>query len=248
LTDTQVDALKKVYAGPTTTAGVKLSPGGAVSGWEQDWILEPGVDGMGYIVSDGSESALEKSATEYFRWTVLPPNGSGWHLEDFDFDRDSRRFANGTQESLLEDTNPDLRRFKAAGGKLILYLGWKEWSLPRQAIDYYETVERTMGGRSATRSFFRLFLVPGMNHCAGGEGASAIDVLHYMETWVERGQPPDVMIGAHVRTENPMTLKFPLEPGTQMTFTRPIYPYPLWAKYKGSGDTSRAENFRPVSP
>jgi feruloyl esterase len=155
------------------------------------------------------------------------------------------------QESLLNAANPDMRKFKAAGGKLMLYAGWNDTVIPAELVDYYDTVERTMGGRAATQNFFRVFMVPGMNHCTGGEGPFAIDYLSYMEAWVERGQVPDKMIGAHVpglSWGQAFGLKFPLDPSTAITFTRPIYPYPLWAKYKGSGDPNKAENFKPFEP
>src|ERR1700722_13594233 len=100
---------------------------------------------------------------------------------------------------LFADTNPDLRKFKAAGGKLISYQGGNDTlQIPGAIVDYYETVEKTMGGPAATQNFFRLFIIPGMNHCTDGDGAFAFDYLRYLETWVEGGQPPDVMIGSHV--------------------------------------------------
>ena len=244
LTDGQIDALKKVYAGPTTSKGVKLTPGGPVPGSEHAWTA---------YSDDPTRWTLTRWTKTWFRWMTLPPAGRGWQLADFDFDRDYKRFYNGSQESLNSDTNPDLRKFKDAGGKLMAYVGWNEWSLPRKAVDYYQTVEKTMGGRQATQDFFRLFTIPGANHCTGGEGPFAVDFLSYMEAWVEQGRRPDLMIGAHVliNDDDPMwfeKLRFPLAPGTPISFTRPIYPYPLWAKYKGSGDPNRAENFEPVGP
>jgi feruloyl esterase len=125
-----------------------------------------------------------------------------------------------------------------------------------------------MEGRAATQEFFRLFMVPGMQHCTNGDGAFAIDYLTYLEDWVERGQPPYQVIGAHVDSKylqqmarhflqqreipddgkphewaGAMTLSFPLASTVPVTFTRPIYPYPTQAKYAGHGDPNRAENF-----
>jgi hypothetical protein len=70
--------------------------------------------------------------------------------------------------------------------------------MPEAVFDYYETVERVMGGREATQDFYRLFAIPGMNHCTGGDGVFAFDYLRYLEAWAEHGQAPDVMIGAHI--------------------------------------------------
>ena len=148
--------------------------------------------------------------------------------------------------------DPDLRKFKAAGGKMILYQGWADQSdPPMDAIDYYETTEKTMGGRAPTQEFFRMFMVPGMHHCSGGAGPFAIDYLTYLEAWVEQGRAPDKMIGAHVTGTNwlqSFRLRFPLNPATPISFTRPIYPYPLSAKYKGSGNPDDAANFISVEP
>jgi Tannase and feruloyl esterase len=122
-----------------------------------------------------------------------------------------------------------------------------------------------MGGRAATQEFFRLFIVPGMNHCTGGDGAYAIDYLHSLEAWVEQGQAPEQMIGAHVSdsyllaqpkgegywAEGPegrlwqaaQNVKIPLDPNIPVAFTRPIYPYPYTAKYVGKGDPNSAKSF-----
>ena len=117
--------------------------------------------------------------------------------------------------------------------------------VPANTIDYYQTVEKTMGGRAATQEFFRLFIVPGMKHCGGGDGAFAIDYLSYLENWVERGQAPDLMLGSHV--EAPI-IRFPLSRNDRILFSRPVYPYPIRAFYKGTGDPNDASSFRPDEP
>jgi len=165
------------------------------------------------------------------------------------------------------DTNPDLRKLKAAGTKLIVAQGGIDiGEIPGAIFDYYDMVLKTMDGRAATQDFFRLFLVPGMKHCTAGDGAFAIDYLSYLEAWVEQGHAPDKMIGAHVDSAYLLAhskadaktseadriwgaafnLTFPLDPSVPVTFTRPMYPYPLVARYKGSGDPNDAANFIPV--
>jgi feruloyl esterase len=273
LTPAQVAAVTKVYSGPVNSKGNKLYISGAALGSEMGWVDDGVLD---YIRSDGSVGGSEGWALSYFRYMVMPAAGPNWQLTDFDFDRDSKRFGSGTQESLLSAANPDLRKFKAAGGKLLIYQGWNDQSdLPQMTIDYYETVLRTMGGRANTEDFARLFVIPGMLHCTGGDGAFAIDYLTALEHWVEDGQVPDKLIGAHVDDtylarlgEEPtesksfdigsydgpakfmgaLKLKLPLDPEVPITFTRPIYPYPLRAKYKGAGDPTDTTNFEPVGP
>jgi feruloyl esterase len=110
-------------------------------------------------------------------------------------------------------------------------------------------------------------MVPGMNHCSAGEGAFAVDYLSYLESWVEQGHAPDVMVGAHVKSDYLLAngedkegddqgriwwaafkLVFPLDAGVPVEFTRAMYPYPLVARYKGKGDMNDARNFAAVGP
>lgn len=269
LTQVQIDAVKKVYAGPVNSKGERTYVGGAVPGSEMGWVDEGILD----YLRENQPGGGVRWALDYFRYMVMPAAGPDWQLTDFDFDRDYKRFGTGTHESLLNAANPDLRKFKAAGAKLIIYQGWNDQSdLPQMTIDYYEMVTRAMGGRRATEDFARLFLLPGVLHGTGGDGAFAVDYLTYLEDWVERGRPPDKLLAAHVDdrylmeraaklgndTVNPekypiaaqfwgaAMLEFPLDPAIPIAFTRPVYPYPLRAKYKGSGNPNDASSFEPV--
>jgi hypothetical protein len=251
LTPVQVQAVKEVYAGPHTSGGVPIATRGVFPGSELDWEVD-------------QDSAAEVS--EFFRYLLFrPAPGSSWKISDFDFDHDYQRLGLG---AMYTDNNPDLRRFKAAGGKLLVAQGGNDaLEIPGAIFDYYEIVERTMGGRAATTDFFRLFLVPGMKHCSAGDGAFAVDYLTYLEAWVEHNQAPEVMIGAHVDTDYLLKhsqdtgasdgeriwwaafkLMYPLDPEIPVTFTRALYPYPAIARYKGAGDPNDARNFGPVTP
>jgi Tannase and feruloyl esterase len=231
----QVAAVKKFYSGPVTSTGERTFPGGSMPG------TEAGLFGI-----NGYQTIFASFSREFFQYMgFVPAPGPTWKSSDFDFDRDYKRL--GMLESLWASTNPDLRKFKAAGGKLILWQGWADGAVsPLSTIDYYETVERTMGGAAAIRDFFRLFMMPGVDHCWGGEGASVVDFLSYMEAWVEKGQAPDMMLSAHVKTGTDV-INWPAD-SASIAFTRPAYPYPLQAKYKGSGDPNKAENFAPAKP
>jgi hypothetical protein len=249
LSPSQVDAVKKVYAGPVTSGGVKLSPGGPMPGSEfghenddLDW-------GVAFVGVSGKPATTEPLVTEGLRDLMfLPELGSAWRLSDFDFDRDYKRL--GVMESLYDASNPDLRKFKATGGKLLAYQGTNDISvLPQITEDYYEAVERTMGGREATQSFFRLFVLPGVEHCWGGDGADTLDFLSALEAWVEKGEAPNRLIAAHLKkpTKKETMLDmpgFPLDPGN-IQFTRPVYPYPTKARYQGRGDPNDAASFGP---
>lgn len=246
LSQEQVDAVKKVYEGPTNSMGEKLSPGGPLVGSELgQWDTDPSI---GWATSYLTANGYKKLAIEGFRFLFFWPDaGSSWQPSEFDFDRDSRRLA--LRQVLYDSSNPDLRRFKLAGGKLMILQGLNDNSvLPRSTIDYYETVTRTMGGRAATQSFARLYLFPGMGHgLHGGKGAGIVDYMTAIEKWVEEGEAPDKMIAARLKDNDPMQpIIFPIEP-RRVQITRPVYPYPIRAKYKGRGNPDSADSFYPFT-
>jgi feruloyl esterase len=224
--------MRKLYAGLTASSGERIVQS-LVPGAERDlkWVSDPGLmDPLRFA--------------DMFRYgAFLPDPGPTWQPGDLNHERDYKRL--GMMEALYSASNPDLRRFKAAGGKLIIYHGWGDILPPLNTVDYYETMVRTMGGSAATQDFARLYMIPGMDHCVGGAGAWLIDYLSYLEAWVERGQAPELLLGAHVASTNGADWQFPLDPA-KVRFTRPVYPYPLRARYKGRGDPNDAGNFIPV--
>ena len=232
----QIEAIDKVYKGIPPELVSRTYTQGAVPGSELNWV-----DSFLTFWS------TRQYVADMFRYEGFwPAPGPGWNIADFDFNRDPRRV--GMFAALANANNPDLRKFAANGNKMILYFGWHDL-LQKEAIDYYETVERLMGGRAATQKFLRLFAVPGMNHCSGGPGAFAIDYLSYLEAWVEQGQAPDEMVGAHVdglSWSQAFGLTLPLDKSLPVSFSRPVYPYPIRARYKGRGDPNDARNFKPV--
>jgi len=241
----QIDAVRNIYAGPMTSKGVRISTGGPMPGSELSWIdwLLPSETSQAISPND---SMTEIFTREWFRYLAFVPDpGPAWKPTDFDFDREYKRFMN--LESLYSDSNPDLRKFKQAGGKLIVWGGWNDPdATPRGIIDYYETAEKTMGGRQATQDFFRLFLVPGMSHCGMGEGPFAIDYLHYLEEWVEKGESPDVLIGRE-SIRHLFAQKSEIKPAPSAAkHTRPVYPFPAWTRYKGAGNPNDAASYEPV--
>jgi feruloyl esterase len=238
LSAAQVDAVRKVYSGPVDSRGRPTTRGGgAQRGSEAGWtIFLPGADG---------HAPSERSGVDTTRY-IMSDWGPGWSYRDFDFDRDPARL--GELEVLYSAAQPDLRAFQAAGGKLMIYHGWADPIVaPLGTVDYYETVERTMGGRAPTQAFARLYMVPGMKHCFGGDGAFAIDYLDAMEGWVERGQPPEALRAAKLdgNHDSPSMIRpFP-RAAREEVFTRPIYPYPIEYRYSGRGAPEQAGSFGP---
>jgi feruloyl esterase len=111
-----------------------------------------------------------------------------------------------------------------------MYHGWSDAIVsPQNTIDYYKSVVDAIGPRKA-QDAVRLFMVPGMGHCGGGDGTSSFDPMSAMEQWAERAQAPAQMTASHVTNG-------------RVDRTRPLCPYPQVAKYKGTGSTDNASNF-----
>jgi feruloyl esterase len=85
-------------------------------------------------------------------------------------------------------------------------------------------------GLERTREFFRLFMVPGMQHCSGGPGPNTFDMLTALENWVEKGEAPERVVASHLT-------------GGVVDRTRPLCVYPKVAVHTGSGSTDDAANF-----
>jgi feruloyl esterase len=103
-------------------------------------------------------------------------------------------------------------------------------------IDYYKRVLQRMGGQKEANQFARLFLVPGVDHGFHGAGATPVGQMEAIIRWVEEGVAPDKLLAEHRDHDG------------HVTRTRPLFPYPQVAKYKGSGSTDDATNFESASP
>ena len=133
----------------------------------------------------------------------------------------------------LPATSPDLSAFKARGGKLIQYHGWADPLIPPEnSVNYYESVVAKQGGLDKTTGFYRLFLVPGMGHCAGAYG---IDWISALEGWVEGGRAPEQLPGKRLPPQRFGPPAPGAAPPAQDLGSRPICAYPQQAAYKGSG-------------
>jgi feruloyl esterase len=243
LTEKQIASLKKIYAGPRNAKGELLIPGFVPGG-------ETGPGGWaGWITGAGPQSGLQFFfSTQAFKNMVH--NNPAWDFKTFDLEKDSK-LADEKLAQALNATNPDLKAFKSRGGKLILYHGWNDAALPPvNTINYYESVRKKMGARESD-AFVRLFMAPGLQHCAGGPGpnsfgqmvtAAQSDALHDMtaalERWVEEGVAPAEVIAVKRQSGDPKS---------PVTRSRPLCPYPQVARYKGTGSTDDAANFTCVS-
>jgi feruloyl esterase len=222
-TSAQIASLAKIYGGVHDSKGNQLFPGELV-GSEPMWPDN-------FIAPD--KTVLPRAESQMKFAMLEPPPGPSWNFRMFNFDTDPPRLA--AAAAALNARNPDLAPLKKRGGKIVQYAGWADQQVnPLPGIEYYETVSKRMGA-AETRDFYRLFMVPGMFHCSGGPGCGNADWLAAAMTWVEKGEAPGQIFGAHREAGN-------------TTRTRPLCPYPQVARYKGTGSVDDAANFSCVAP
>jgi len=221
LTAAQVTGLEKILGGLRGAKG-RMQPGfmvgGMTAGWAE-WITGP-TPGRSLAYSFGNGF-----------FTNIVQGDKAWDYRSFNPDRDTQK-ADEKWGPVLNAIDPDLSKFRARGGKLILYHGWSDAAIsPVNAIDYYRSVKDPSG-------FTQLYMVPGMGHCAGGPGPNNFgqgtvgasgdaehDVNAAIERWVEQGVAPTRLIA------------------TREGRSRPLCPWPQTARYKGTGSTDEAANF-----
>ena len=230
LSAVQVAALERTFGGPRDTSGRGLyvgqawDPGIAAPGWRQ-WKLGSSQTGT----PNAANATLMAGALAHEFFT--PPDPA-FAITQFNFDRDPARMQ---AFSSVFDTYRDstLAEFRKRGGKLLIFHGTADPIFSAlESIDYYQRLTRNNGGPQSTGRWARLFLVPGMNHCAGGPATDSFDGLSTIVDWVEKGAAP-ARIEASAR---PGTTYFPGR-------TRPLCAYPSYARYDGSGSLEDAANF-----
>lgn len=223
LTQAQVTGLEKILGGIRGAKG-RIYPGFVPGGM-------PGQGGWAEWITGAAPAKSLAFAFGNGFFTNMVYEDKAWDYRTFDPDRDTKK-ADDKLARVLNATDPDLGKFRARGGKLILYHGWSDAAItPLNAIDYYKSIKDPAG-------FVRLYMVPGMGHCGGGPGPNNFgqlspgasgDPLHdvnaAIERWVEAGVAPAEMMA------------------TRDQRTRPLCPYPQVAVYKGTGSTDDAANF-----
>lgn len=221
LTADEVAAYRKVHAGPRlheeeqVISGPSIGAEDVPDNWNA-WITGP-------------TNAL--AGQEFYGWIVH--DDPTWKVQGFQLDRDYP-VARTRTDPIIDIESPDLRAFAARGGKLIIYQGWGDPAItPEDTLGYYEAVRRRIGPRAAEQ--VRLFMVPGMGHCASGPGATSFDMQPALERWVERGEAPERIVA--------------VKPGSEASpWTHPLCAWPKTAHYTGSGSTRDATNFSCKAP
>ena len=235
LTAVQVAAARRVYGGARQPDGTVIFPAytrGSELGWSPLYSTPNAAGGSGF---------------DFFRYTIFQTPAFDNRNFDFAADYDRARAVRiaGQPAPSVFNATADLAAFRARGGKLIIYHGLADQQItPYSSIDYYNRVVAAQG-QANTDGFLRMFLMPGMGHCAGGPGPQFIggntgrapvaeaahDVVRALDKWSTDGTAPATLIASRVT-------------GTAVTRTRPLCAWPKTAVYKGSGSTDDAANFQ----
>jgi len=225
LSEPKVRALEAIFGGPRDSSGRPLYA---------SWPFDAGIDSPGWRVwklgtsptgvPNAADATLGVEAMRYYFMT--PPDPS---MTPATFDFDKARQVTAQTAALNDATGTFLSSYIARGGKLIIYQGMSDPVFsPNAIIAWYREL---MSEYRQPQQWARLFLVPGMNHCAGGPATDQFDALTAIVRWTESGQPPKRIV-AHGAAF----------PGV----TRPLCPYPEYARYHG-GSAADERSFVCVS-
>jgi hypothetical protein len=215
----QVQALSDIIGGARNSAGQSLygaftwDTGIASSAWRSM-----------HLGADGRAPANASLGSDTLRLFAMTPARPDLDPLDFDFDRD---MAATYETAALNDAVQTLHSsFAGHGGKLIVYHGLSDQGMSAGALTewYAELTPRDADG---PQDWARLYFVPGMLHCSGGQATDTFDMLTAIQSWVEDDVAPDRVLATG--------RAFP-------DVTRPLCPYPQVARYDG-GDPGLAESF-----
>jgi len=233
-TDDEIEALARIYRG-TYLDGKQLAPGVPVGAeprgqtYAGGFVRAPDESGWATrLIPDLQGRMQQRDNVEgWLKYLAFEQDQPDMDITRFDPRKDLPRTLEMSR--IMDATDPDLRAFKARGGKMILYHGWADTGVnPFMTVRYLEKVQQTMG--EDLGSFMRLFMVPGMFHCRGGLNVDRFDAVAPVIAWVERGEAPRQLVARRME-------------GDRVVRSRPLCPYPQVARYLGTGSTDEARNF-----
>lgn len=226
----QVTTMRNIYDGVRNDAGEVVLPG-----WPR------GSEMQVMVMMMGQEPF--PVATSFFRQLVFGDQ-PGWDFKNMSYGKDLSA-AQAYAADILDAPSDGLGPFFARGGKLLLSHGWNDGLIPAtNVLKFHHGLYNDIPAAQAQQQL-RLYMVPGMEHCSGGEGVSSYDTLGTIDAWATTGVAPFSIIASRVpAAPNPFGPAAPELP----PLSRPLCPYPMAAQYNGSGDVNEAENFSCVVP
>jgi hypothetical protein len=225
LTPEQVETMRAIYRGP---------PG--LPGW-------PVGSEMQLAVVAGGQTPFPVALTYYSMLAF--GDRAGWDWKTFDYTRDAQA-GRAYGADILDVPPTGLAAFFARGGKLLLSHGWTDGLIPAtNSLRFHEGLMPTLSAQQQA-SQYRLFMVPGMDHCGGGEGASQFDTLGTIDEWATTGKAPETIVASRPTTAAGPPGAPPAAPREPLS--RLLCPYPASASYEG-GDPNAASSFvcRPLA-
>lgn len=225
LTSEEVGIVRHIYSGIRLRNGYQVMPGLPV-GSEYEWNA--------WLT--GPKAAGGDLGVQLYRYMLF--NDPKWQVSSFDINRDYP-LARKKLGPIIDAVDPNLRPFFRKGGKLLMYHGWDDAAIPAgNTLRYYAAMRRTVGAKAADASS-RLFMMPGVGHCAGGHGPDNVDFFAELDRWKDSGKAPDQLIAA--KGDNILRSMVGLP--TKTLRSRPLCVYPKTAHYKGAGSLDEAASF-----
>jgi feruloyl esterase len=192
---------------------------------------------------------------DFFRHSIL--NSTLWDYATIN--ASTIALADAINPGGINAYDPDLRPFQALNHKVIEYHGYQDPVIPSLASGmWYDRVQSFYGGLAdedlgQIDSFYRLFMVPGMEHCSGGDGAwvtgsssqsgflpssnsTSHSLLWSLIEWVENATStgPSMMVGTKYVND---------DVSRGVNFTRPYCRWPNIPIWDGSGILEEAESW-----
>jgi pimeloyl-ACP methyl ester carboxylesterase len=232
-TGDKLAALNQLFSRPTNSAGDVLYEGMYPYGSEFYWpIWLPGADPT--VLNPYAVHLIVPFNDGFVKYMAFEVDDPTFTAFDFNFDTDPARLE---YMGRIYNATKNLDAFQKAGGKLLMYHGWADSIVPPFYSQYfYNRVADAMGGVKRIQKFFRLFMIPGMDHCSTAQslepiglgtsiGLDDFDALTALEMWVERDRAPDSMeASGHTRDGDPIS--------------QTLYPY-RFDEFPGKGKKGR---------